>query len=155
MKRKENKGITLIALVITVIVLLILAGVSISMLTGNNSIITKAGEAKTATELTGIKEQIEIEQVQQESKKESLRYMTVEEVNKRIKDIPEEYKGKVGLYREEPIYLGKESDEISIMAKKYGYRVIDMTEEEFKYYIEMGILEDSIVENKNNKIGRD
>ena len=125
------------------------------MLTGNNSIITKAGEAKTATELTGIKEQIEIEQVQQESKKESLRYMTVEEVNERIKDIPEEYKGKIGLYREEPIYLGKESDEISIMAKKYGYRVIDMTEEEFKYYIEMGILEDSIVENKNNKIGRE
>lgn len=155
MKRKENKGITLIALVITVIVLLILAGVSISMLTGNNSIITKAGEAKTATELTGIKEQIEIEQVQQESKKESLRYMTVEEVNERIKDIPEEYKGKVGLYREEPVYLGKEDDEISIMAKKYGYIVINMTEEEFKYYIEMGMLEDSIVENKNNEIGRE
>lgn len=153
--KEENKGITLIALVITIIVLLILAGISISMLTGNNSIITKAGEAKTATELTGIKEQIEIEQVQQESKKESLRYMTVEEVNKRIKDIPKEYKGKIGLYREEPIYLGKESDEISTMAKKYGYRVIDMTEEEFKYYIEMGILEDSIVENKNNKIGRE
>ena len=77
--------------------------------------------------------------------------MTVEEVNERIKDIPEEYKGKVGLYREEPVYLGKEDDEISIMAKKYGYIVINMTEEEFKYYIEMGILEDSIVENKITK----
>ena len=33
---KNNKGITLIALVITIIVLLILAGVSIAMLTGNN-----------------------------------------------------------------------------------------------------------------------
>ena len=127
MKRKENKGITLIALVITVIVLLILAGVSISMLTGNNSIITKAGEAKTATELTGIKEKIELKQVEEGSKKEELRYMTVEEVNERIKDIPEEYKGKVGLYREEPVYLGKEDDEISIMAKKYGYIVINMT----------------------------
>ena len=155
MKRKENKGITLIALVITVIVLLILAGVSISMLTGNNSIITKAGEAKTATELTGIKEKIELKQVEEGSKKEELRYMTVEEVNERIKDIPEEYKGKVGLYREEPVYLGKEDDEISIMAKKYGYIVINMTEEEFKYYIEMGMLEDSIVENKNNEIGRE
>lgn len=153
--KEENKGITLIALVITIIVLLILAGISISMLTGNNSIITKAGEAKTATELTGIKEKIELKQVEEGSKKEELRYMTVEEVNERIKDIPKEYKGKIGLYREEPIYLGKESDEISIMAKKYGYRVIDMTEEEFKYYIEMGILEDSIVENKNNKIGRE
>lgn len=38
-KMKENTGITLIALVITIIVLLILAGVSISMLTGNNGIL--------------------------------------------------------------------------------------------------------------------
>ena len=35
-KLKENRGITLIALVITIIVLLILAGVSIAMLTGEN-----------------------------------------------------------------------------------------------------------------------
>ena len=35
-KRKNSKGITLIALVITIIVLLILAGVSIAMLTGEN-----------------------------------------------------------------------------------------------------------------------
>ena len=39
-KTKENKGITLIALVITIIVLLILAGVSIATLTGNNGILT-------------------------------------------------------------------------------------------------------------------
>ncbi len=38
---KENKGITLIALVVTVIVLIILAGVSIAMLTGNNGIISR------------------------------------------------------------------------------------------------------------------
>lgn len=35
-KKRDNKGITLIALVITIIVLLILAGVSIAMLTGEN-----------------------------------------------------------------------------------------------------------------------
>ena len=46
---KENRGITLIALVITIIVLLILAGVSISMLSGDNSIISKAGEASDKT----------------------------------------------------------------------------------------------------------
>ena len=45
----NNKGITLIALVITIIVLLILAGVSIAMLTGNNGILTQAGNAKTET----------------------------------------------------------------------------------------------------------
>ena len=49
LKRKE-KGITLIALVITIIVLLILAGVSIAMLTGENGILTQAQNAKNRTE---------------------------------------------------------------------------------------------------------
>ena len=39
---KQKKGITMIALVITIIVLLILAGISISMLAGNNSILNRA-----------------------------------------------------------------------------------------------------------------
>lgn len=43
---KNQKGITLIALVITIIVLLILAGVSIAMLTGENGILTQAERAK-------------------------------------------------------------------------------------------------------------
>ncbi len=45
---RNQKGITLIALVITIIVLLILAGVSIAMLTGENGILTRAGDAKQA-----------------------------------------------------------------------------------------------------------
>ena len=49
-KTRENKGITLIALVITIIVLLILAGVAIAMLSGENGILRKAAEAKTKTE---------------------------------------------------------------------------------------------------------
>ena len=47
---KKNRGITLIALVITIIVLLILAGVAISMLSGENGILKKAADAKTNTE---------------------------------------------------------------------------------------------------------
>ncbi len=50
MNRKKNNGITLIALVITIVVLLILAGVSIATLTGENGILTRANEAKEATE---------------------------------------------------------------------------------------------------------
>ena len=46
---KNNRGITLIALVITIIVLLILAGVSIAMLTGENGILTQATNAKEKT----------------------------------------------------------------------------------------------------------
>ena len=47
---KKQKGITLVALVITIIVLLILAGVSIATLTGNNGILTHANNAKERTE---------------------------------------------------------------------------------------------------------
>ena len=46
---KNNKGITLTALVVTIIVLLILAGVAIATLTGDNGILTKAVQAKDAT----------------------------------------------------------------------------------------------------------
>ena len=53
---KKNNGITLIALVISIIVLLILAGVSIAMLTGKNGLITKAISAKEKTEQAEIDE---------------------------------------------------------------------------------------------------
>ena len=55
--RKENKGITLIALVITIIVLLILAGVSIATLAGEHGILTQANNAKQRTEDAAKKEQ--------------------------------------------------------------------------------------------------
>ena len=58
---KVEKGVTLVALVITIIVLLILAGISISMLTGENGIIKKATESKEKTEKADIIEQIQIE----------------------------------------------------------------------------------------------
>ena len=44
---KNKKGITLVALVVTIVVLLILAGVSINLVLGNNGIIAKAKEAET------------------------------------------------------------------------------------------------------------
>lgn len=53
---KEAKGITLIALVITIIVLLILAGVTIATLTGENGILTNSKQAKIMTKLGEIKE---------------------------------------------------------------------------------------------------
>lgn len=45
---KNNKGITLIALVVTIIVLLILAGVSIAMLTGENGLLNRANNTKVS-----------------------------------------------------------------------------------------------------------
>ena len=54
---EKNKGITLIALVITIIILLILAGVTISMLTGENGILKRAREAKEKMEIATEEEQ--------------------------------------------------------------------------------------------------
>ena len=53
---KTNKGITLIALVITIIVLLILAGVSIATLVGENGVIKKATTAREKTNIANVKE---------------------------------------------------------------------------------------------------
>ncbi len=50
LKIKQEKGITLIALVVTIVVLLILAGVSISLVLNNNGVISKAKDAKNSTE---------------------------------------------------------------------------------------------------------
>ena len=60
MKNIKENGITLIALVVTLIVLLILAGVSISMLTGQNGILNRAAEAKKKTEESGEKEKTDL-----------------------------------------------------------------------------------------------
>ena len=57
MFKSREQGITLIALVITIIVLLILAGVSIAMLTGENGILTQAQKAKNETEESRIEEE--------------------------------------------------------------------------------------------------
>ena len=65
MKTKVNErqqGITIIALVITIIVLLILAGVSIAMLTGDNGILNQANDSKIETAVGTVKEQIKSSQ---------------------------------------------------------------------------------------------
>ncbi len=55
---KNNKGITLIALVVTIIVLLILAGVSIAMLSGNDGILNRASQASVANAVGEGKDQV-------------------------------------------------------------------------------------------------
>ena len=60
MKTKENKGVTLIALAVTIIVMLILAGVTIATLNGENGIITQARNAKKMSEASSEKEAVEL-----------------------------------------------------------------------------------------------
>ena len=59
-KLKNTKGITLVALIITVIILLILAGVTISLVIGDNGLITKSKQGVEESEMASIKEQAEL-----------------------------------------------------------------------------------------------
>lgn len=59
-KNEQQKGITLIALVVTIVVLLILAGVSLNLVLGNNGIITKAKDAVKKAEEARVKEEFQL-----------------------------------------------------------------------------------------------
>ena len=70
MKTKEVRGITIISLVVTIVVLLILAGVSVSLVIGNNNLFDKAKSTQKIQTIAGIKEALELEKadIQVESK---------------------------------------------------------------------------------------
>ena len=70
----RNKGITLIALVVTVIVLIILSGVVITMLTGESGILTQAQNAKIVTEISQMKEEWNIKKASTYSTQEKTIY---------------------------------------------------------------------------------
>ena len=61
MKTKEARGITIISLVVTIVVLLILAGVSVSLVIGNNNLFDKAKSTQKVQTIAGIKEALELE----------------------------------------------------------------------------------------------
>jgi len=89
---KEQKGITLIALVITIIVLIILAGVAITMLSGENGVLTKAAKAKTKTVEQNLHEQTKLVAMELLSKNylEHTIDATVDEFDKALKENGEE-----------------------------------------------------------------
>ena len=57
---KENRGITLISLAVTILIILILAGITIGILFGDNGIIKKAQEAGDQTEIAVVREKLEL-----------------------------------------------------------------------------------------------
>lgn len=81
---KKSKGITLIALVITIIVLLILAGVTIATLTGDNGILTQSGKAEEQTKEA---DAIEIVQIAVIGSFGTDGKIDIEELNKNLKNI--------------------------------------------------------------------
>ena len=144
---KKNKGITLIALIITIIVLLILAGVTIAMLMGDNGIITQAQKAKISTELSGYKEELELYKISKLTEnqefldgsltagKTNLSYNTQKagetgNIKTVITSISDEYMEKLEIIKGKLLINTKDKDEVKI-AQSLGIEVnpYDITEE--------------------------
>ena len=111
---KENVGITLIALVVTIVVLLILAGISISMLTGQNGILKQAGKASFDSEMSKYKEELNLkissEQIDSLGKRsEKINCENANEIKRKyIPSFDEgKYGGKLVIKNDKLIYVGQ------------------------------------------------
>lgn len=105
--KKEN-GITLVALVVTIIVLLILAGISIGTLTGNNGIINQAENAKDSTEYSQWEEQIDLAIIDAENKNRNPQLADVinELINRGVIDNESQVNEENGdIETNEPVYI--------------------------------------------------
>ncbi len=137
LKKKEKqhiaaneKAITLIALVVTIIVLLILAGISLNYVLGNNGIITKAEGAKTETEIADEKEKINLSAMTAQTSSDK---GTISR-----KDLDAELKNQFGEdYILEP---DDDAEEYEITCKKSGR----------KYIIKSGIKKEELTKELND-----
>ncbi len=96
-KIKNNKGITLIALVITIVVLIILAGISINLVLGENGLFTKAQNAAKDMDIASLKEQIGTELLSMQIENEGNNFVIEKsEVEKVLKKYGEVIKSEDG-----------------------------------------------------------
>ncbi len=89
MEKRKTKGITLIALIITIIVLLILAGVSIATLTGENGILTRASKATDENRAASVEEAVDLWKINYQTNK----YATsenIEDIKELVNDLVEQ-----------------------------------------------------------------
>ena len=145
--KTQNKGITLIALAVTIIVMLILAGVTIATLTGDSGIITQASLSKVINELTKYKEEVELYKANKKLEdvefyeesltagKDSINYnIKTEEEKGNIKniipDITNEYIEKLQIIKGELLIKTKDKKEIKA-AQAVGIQInpYDITED--------------------------
>ena len=131
--KSKNKGITLIALVVTIVVLLILASISIGALTGDNGIINQAHTAKEDTEIASWEEQIDLAIIDAEK---NHRNPTLDDVKEELKN-----KGIINDYSQvdkdgvittnEPVYkiAGKLDDYVPFGPGKFANKNEEYTDE--------------------------
>ena len=108
---KKETGITLLVLVITIIVLLILAGITINAITGENGIIGNAGQAKEETEIANEKEIVEKATVQAMGNN---KYGNIEE-----SELQSELDKETGVGKTDATDIGDEFEVIFVDSNRY------------------------------------
>ena len=119
-KFNEKRGITLIALVVTIIVLLILAGISISMLTGQNGVLNRAKGAKEEYSNSTEKEQLQLSYNSAITRKlgESI---TAEELQNELNEVVG--KNEDGTSKTETTDMGNKVFYVKFVKTNHNYRV--------------------------------
>lgn len=116
-QRKTNKGITLIALVITIIILLILAGISISVLIGENGLLKKVNIAKESTKQEEGREIIKL----------AIEEMRIEKAEKgenlSLEYIGEHLHEKLEIEKEKVIPKGEPVESIDVIYGDFVYNI--------------------------------
>lgn len=135
---KKEQGVTIISLIVTIIVLIILAGVSINLTLGQNGIITKAKQAKENMEIAQIEEQKELNElyVQLENNETSIDSTSYDAIAKLA-----EFKRKIASAITNKGIQTSEDDSADTMAKN----ITDITSSKpKKYLIKDGIIQDNL-----------
>lgn len=152
---RKERGITLIALIVTIIILLILAGVSILFLTGENGILNRAKVAKDETELATVKEELQlfvgdkIADLTSNGKK-----VTMDEIANYLKDKVDSINidGTNGVYKSYTFYIDQTSYKV-IIGNKFNGELVPNIDEQILFdggtYISTNIQESQILSNSN------
>ena len=133
-KNEKQQGITLIALVVTIVILLILAGISIGALTGDNGIIDQAHTAKEDTEIASWEEQIDLAIIDAEKKHRNPSMSDIKEElkNKGVIKDDSQVDDKTGaITTNEPVYeiAGKLDDYVPFGPGKFANKNEEYTDE--------------------------
>lgn len=159
---KNKNGITLIALVITIIILLILSGVSINAIIGDNGILSQSQSASIIQRLATYKEELEmskvdleIEKISNNSNLSDLKLCIIgEDVKKYIPSLIEEDIGKISIFDDNIVYTDNNiTKEIENAVKTMN--ITFMSVEDYNYIVELHYLEVAIANHAkdNVKIG--
>ena len=113
MNKNLNFGITLIALIITIIILLILAGVTLSMVMGENGIFGKANKAKEQTQIANAKEIIRTAVLENEIYRKTGDAENTKEEKELQEEIEEKLKNEGYIVKDGKIKIGKQEIDIA------------------------------------------